>query len=154
MPHSAKCIIDMIETRTIKKKKEQLRLKLYRNVGTTSLGQNLLVLIKKSVHLFTISLSFIVSSLVVQYRSGNETLLIHYITELYGTKSSCAMSVKKRTFYYSLISLSCIVPSLVVQYRSRDVTLLIHYLPGLYCTKSTCSCVISKLYLFIVSLDL
>ena len=39
-------MIDMIETRQILK--EQLRLKLYKNLRTTSLGKNLLVLIKKT----------------------------------------------------------------------------------------------------------
>ena len=45
-----KCIIDMMETRTIE---EQLKLKLCKNLRTTRLGQNLLVLyIKKSVYVF------------------------------------------------------------------------------------------------------
>ena len=39
-----KCIIDRMEIRTIY---EQLRLKLCKNIRTTRLGQNLLVLIKK-----------------------------------------------------------------------------------------------------------
>ena len=44
-------IIDMIETRTIFKK---MRLKLCKNLRTTSLGQNLLVLIKKIVCKFNL----------------------------------------------------------------------------------------------------